>query len=144
MRRGVIMTTRTRFLPLTSVLWIDDSAIVAAGHDCSIGLFHPTTMGQPWQFVNWLDQQAPKSAAAKPRAGTLASNAFKMFESATLRGASLQQTHAAAPEKKTAHANTITQLAAFERTPAGVAKFTTSSLDGKVLLWTREGAHITA
>ncbi|KAJ4458957.1 hypothetical protein PAPYR_5245 [Paratrimastix pyriformis] len=97
----------------------------------------------------------PKSAAAKPRAGTLASNAFKMFESAT-QGASLQQTHAAAPRRRPptptpsrlpCPAVALTHTLAANWRPSNAPRRrgqVHDLLPRRQVLWTREGAHITA
>lgn len=40
-----VISVRTPLLPFLSVLWINESEIVAAGHDCQPVLFHGSDQG---------------------------------------------------------------------------------------------------
>jgi len=113
-----------RDLPFRDLIWISESAIVAAGHD-----FNPTFFQNQggWKFVRKLDQGA--GGAAKST-GPVQPAALKMFQNKVDRGESVSET-----KVETKHQNCITHLQPFKVAGPNVQQYSTSGLDGVILVW---------
>ncbi|KAJ3169893.1 Polycomb protein sop-2 [Geranomyces variabilis] len=120
-RDSVPVEVPTGGLPLVSMIWTSETSIVAVGHDCTPFLF--ALRGQKWEVIGKLDQGQKKAAASN--------SAFKMFQQMDSRAQ--QQNNEV--ELNTTHQNTITCVHAYAGSPDHVTKFSTSGVDGKLVIW---------
>ncbi|CAD6188277.1 unnamed protein product [Caenorhabditis auriculariae] len=119
---SVVHTLRTVHLPFTSVEWITENSLVAAGHDCSPILFVVT--GNDLKEVCKLDIPASNKTSN-------ISSALQMFKNIDRNAASEKvDIHL-----KTLHQNRITQILPHSGAPSKVLKFTTCGTDGLIALW---------
>ncbi|KAJ3016067.1 hypothetical protein HKX48_004245 [Thoreauomyces humboldtii] len=110
-------------LPIVSLIFASETTIVGVGHDCTPILF--VNRGNKWEAAGKLDAGQKKAAAS--------SSAFKMFQQMDSRA---QQTNASPQvELNTTHQNTITSVRPYEGTPDNVTKFSTTGVDGKLVIW---------
>jgi len=121
---GSPQTLRLNFLPLVDVVFINENSAIAAGHDCSPLYF--TSSGGNWSFSSVISEakkaEAPKAAGAKA--------AMQKFQNLDSTGqAKVSQT------LNTLHQNCITWIRPAEEKNNQVTQFSTSGLDGKVILW---------
>ncbi|GJJ72864.1 actin related protein 2/3 complex, subunit 1A/1B [Entomortierella parvispora] len=119
---GSVQTIRAPYLPYVSVLWLNESQIVAAGHDCAPHLFEKK--GNEWSFSASLD-----SAVKKADVGTSARDTFRRMASRA------QATATNDTEVHTHHQNTINSIRAFSGSRDHVEQFSTSGIDGKLVIW---------
>ncbi|KAI8826840.1 WD40-repeat-containing domain protein [Fimicolochytrium jonesii] len=116
-----VVTIPTGGLPLVSIIFTSETSIVGVGHDCTPYLLAERN-GQ-WEVVGKLDQGQKKAAAA--------SSAFKMFQQMDSRA----QQSAPKVELNTTHQNTITCVRPHTGASDSVSKFSTSGVDGKLVIW---------
>jgi len=121
---GDIQTVKLAFLPLCDLLFINEDSIVAGGHDCSPLVVNCT--GGTWGFSSLIQGKA--DPVEKKTGGT--KQAFELFKNKVEVGANSN-----AQELSTLHQNCITCLAPFSSQGTSVKQFTTSGLDGKLVLW---------
>ena len=141
-------------LPLTSVLFVNESTFVATGHDCEPVLFQGDAQ-RGWAQTGSLDDPAQRSTTAAASArpvggpGRLNNEAFNTFRAADSRGvrgiasdgASSQiggsklAIKGGSTERITVHQNTITTLRAYAGEPGNVTKISTSGVDGLLAIW---------
>lgn len=105
-------------LPFTSVAYLSENSIIAAGHDCTPVLFQAS--GARWELKGIIDQG---KGAAKESSGNAAMNKFKQMDSRAEAGGQ-------GSALLTIHQNTITCIQKM-----GGAKFSTSGIDGKLVVW---------
>ncbi|CAO3574450.1 unnamed protein product [Mortierella alpina] len=122
---GLVQSVRAPYLPYLSVLWLNESQIVAAGHDCAPHLFE--IKGQQWAFSASLD-----AAVKKADVGFTARDTFRRMDS---RG---QSTATNDTEVNTHHQNTINSIRVFSGTRDHVEQFSTSAIDGKLIIWSTD------
>ncbi|CAI4232043.1 unnamed protein product [Auanema sp. JU1783] len=113
---------RTAHLPFTSVFWVTENSLVAAGHDCSPILY--TTSNNTLKEVCKLDVPSEKKAST-------VSSALQMFKNID-RNASSDKVDV---QLKTLHQNMICQILLHSGNPSNVLKFTTCATDGLIALW---------
>ncbi|RKP26739.1 actin-like protein ARPC3 [Syncephalis pseudoplumigaleata] len=123
---GAVTTIPTDRLPYLSMVWINEHRLVAAGHDCAPAYFEG--QGDQWQFVKALDAKEVKKAANT-------NSAFNMFKQMDSRGITSKNTAEGKTELSTLHQNTITMVRAFRRSSEGVSEFSTSGVDGRLVVW---------
>jgi len=111
-------------LPFRSVLFLSEDSVVAAGHDCAPYLF---SFQGGWKFTRNVDEA--KGAATTKQSGTNAARA--MFQAKVEYGTTENET-----TLNTKHQNTINVLQPFASAGGKVSKFSTTSVDGKVVIWT--------
>lgn len=121
--KGTVAVVATPSLSFYSVIWVTANSVVAAGADCCPILFSGNDAGE-WQMVERLDQAQKKAAAG----GNTAFNKFKQMDN---RGQSEQ----ASTELTTVHQNTIVSIRIHDGPASKVAKFSTSGIDGKIVVW---------
>jgi len=132
-----VRTVRMATLPLVTLVWTSEDAIVAAGHDCQPYVFSGNEGG--WRLVGSLDDtSAPKSALSPSRfspggPGRLNSAAFNTFKNADSRG--IGGSSQGESELFTVHQNTITSLRPYEGQSGAITKVTTTGVDGKLVVW---------
>jgi len=115
---------KVAFLPLYDLLFTSENQVIAGGHDCSPLVFNTT--GDGWAFSNLISER--KDPVAQKTGGT--SQAFELFKNRVEVGANTN-----VQTLSTLHQNCITCLRPFEGTGKDVKKFTTSGLDGKLVVW---------
>ena len=124
----VVQTVRFSELPLMSLLFVAEKAVVGGGHD-----FNPTMYthenGQ-WSFKKKLDSKSEVKAAAASSVGA----ARALFQNKTSRG---QEASKEGDTLWTKHENVITCIR--DTSPAGnvgpLRKISTSALDGRIVFW---------
>ncbi|KAF9933354.1 hypothetical protein FBU30_005758 [Linnemannia zychae] len=119
---GSIQTTRSHHLPYLSLLWLNDNQIVSAGHDCAPHLFD--NKGQQWAFSASLDASVKKADV-----GFTARDTFRRMDSRAQSSASFDT------EIHTQHQNTINSIRLFSGTREHVDQYSTSGIDGKLIIW---------
>jgi actin related protein 2/3 complex subunit 1A/1B len=118
-------------------VFISETQIIAAGHDCSPYLFELTAQG--WQLVKKLD------ASTKRESFSSTNTAMNMFKQMATKGqATTEDT-----ELQTVHQNTITYalftlnslcdisscINVYAKAGNNVTKISTSGGDGKLVIW---------
>ncbi|KAF8163420.1 actin-related protein ARPC3 [Crassisporium funariophilum] len=138
----VVHNIRMPSLPLVSLAWTSEGTIIAAGHDCRPLVFSGSEAG--WQKAGTLDDvNAPKSPEARSfgsnaSVGRLKTSAFATFRDADSRGQSSvggSASPTADTKLLTIHQNTITSVRPYEYDANGVAKVSTSGVDGMLVIW---------
>lgn len=130
-------------LPLVTLTWTSEEAIVAAGHDCQPFVFSGNEGG--WQLVGTLDDANANKASgrsgfggAPSPVGRLQSSAFNTFRNADSRGlsgAGSSGSNATESELYTIHQNTITNIRPYDGVPGSVSRISSSAVDGKLVVW---------
>jgi len=123
---GKVTTTflRSKDLPFVDILWLDEDNIIGVGHESNPTLY--SFDGHNWKFVRRLDDAG--TGGAKTDAGK--NNAFKVFQNKADVG---ESTRSATLDTK--HQNCVNCVAAFAEKGNKVTEFSTSGLDGFVVLW---------
>lgn len=118
-----IATTKTQTLPFMSCVWVNPTTIVVAGHDCCPMVFNFD--GQTVNFAGKVEEGKNKAAGAK-------FSALKHFRAL--------DTHATTAENNvtdldTIHQNAVTQVSIHKGNKAACQSYSTSGVDGKVVVW---------
>lgn len=139
-------------LPCISLLFITETSIVAAGHDCRPILF-AGDVSAGWSEIKSLDDASAKGAESRTggvASGTVGrlnqSEAFNMFRQADSRGVASGASSPTASgagtrmtsngtELLTIHQNTITSVRAFAGETDQVQKLSTTGVDGRLVIW---------
>ena len=117
-------------LPFMSGLFLSESAFVAVGYDFSPVLFSKDPSTGEWALIGKADEgdltggQAGRSNSVR--------DAFAKFQTASKFGSSAGATSSTSQKR---HTNTINCIKEFETKNGAVTKFTTSGIDGRVVLW---------
>ncbi|KIP08775.1 hypothetical protein PHLGIDRAFT_18846 [Phlebiopsis gigantea 11061_1 CR5-6] len=129
---------RMTTLPLVTLTWTSEEAIVAAGHDCQPFVFSGNEGG--WQLIGTLDDANANKASGRSGfggpaspVGRLQSSAFNTFRNADSRGSS--NSNATESELFTVHQNTITNIRPYDGVPGAVSRISSSGVDGKLVVW---------
>ncbi|KAK4116430.1 actin-related protein 2/3 complex, subunit 1 [Canariomyces notabilis] len=118
-----VVTINTQLLPFMSLIWNGEAEIIAAGHDCEAFRFKGGSDG--WQLSGTLE------AKGRPGMGDeREESALNMFRQMDLKGKVKDDT-----QLKTVHQNTITMLRPYETSGSSVKKFSSSGVDGRVVIW---------
>ncbi len=88
---------KTTTLPLTCLLFISETQIIAAGHDCNPYLFE-LVAGQGWQLVKKLETSSERKSAVSNN------SAMNMFKQMASKGQATSED----TELPSVHQNTIT------------------------------------
>ncbi|KAA8902038.1 hypothetical protein TRICI_005958 [Trichomonascus ciferrii] len=121
--RAVIEVT-TSFLPFRSLVWLSESELAAAGHDCHPVIFEGSENG--WKYSRSIDD--PRQTKQQEQQETSALNMFKQMD---LKG-SVEQSSTLLP---TIHQNTINTLRAHQSSGGRVTQISTSGIDGRVVIF---------
>lgn len=117
-----LSVVKGNFLPFIGITWVTENSMVAAGYDCCPKLFTQDNGGNV-TFISDLDIPKEKEE------GTIsAMNRFKNLD----KKASAKET---TTDVRTLHQNTITQVTIHTGTKADCTKFSTSGVDGQVIIW---------
>ena len=120
-----MLSVSTPLLPFTSLIWTSDSEIIAAGYDCEAFKFGGSEQG--WQMTGSVET---KKAA---EGGLGEASARDMFRQMDLRGR--QSSSRDDTKLGTTHQNTIATLRAYGGSASGIEQFSTSGVDGRVVIW---------
>ncbi|OAP62175.1 hypothetical protein AYL99_04378 [Fonsecaea erecta] len=121
-----MLSISTQTLPFTSLIWNGEAEILAAGYDCECFRFRGTEQG--WELVGSVEMQKRPGMGGAMRE----ESALNMFRQMDLKGKVKDDT-----QLSTTHQNTINTIRAFQGGPGGgVTKFSTSGVDGRVVIWT--------
>jgi len=124
---GTSATTQTlklSDLPLVALIWINENNVVAVGHDCNPFHFTANASGQ-WAFTAKVDKKAAGGVQKS-------SSAMSVFKDKVNLGTSGGENDTVLDTK---HQNCITWIAAYKAAGANVTQYSTSGLDGKLILW---------
>ena len=123
----VVQTIRFGDMPLRSLIFVAEGAVVAGGHDFNPRLY--AKEGSTWAFSKKLDEKKVEKSAAT----SAISAARALFQNKTSRG---QEAKAETDSLWTKHENAITSL--YSACPSGgdgvLTKISSSSLDGRVVV----------
>jgi len=120
-----VVTISTQLLPFKSLLWSSEDEIIAAGYDCEAFRFRGGESG--WQLAGTVESKSV-AGAGEVRAEE---SALKMFKQMDLKGKVKDDT-----QLKTVHQNTVTMIRPYQASGNGVAQFSSSGVDGRVVIWT--------
>jgi len=120
---------KMKLLPMMDCLFLDESKIVVAGHDCAPYLVALSGPGQ-WKVVKCLDE---KKAATATKTASATQAAMKMFQDQSTKGTT--DSSKLSGDVATKHQNTITDIEVYKRNATMVTEFTTSGLDGEIFWW---------
>lgn len=112
---------RTEFLPFLSCTWINDKAIVAAGHSY-IPVVYALNNGR-LQFVAKVDTSLKKEASGL--------SAMKKFQSLDKQA----RIEISDTNLDSIHQNAITCLCVYQGNKSFANKISTSGLDGQLVIW---------
>eukprot|EP00753_Platysulcus_tardus_P014194 PLAT4195.1.p2 GENE.PLAT4195.1~~PLAT4195.1.p2 ORF type:complete len:395 (+),score=187.91 PLAT4195.1:83-1267(+) len=128
-----MLTVRLAGLPLTKIMFLAEDSLVGIGFDFSPMIFTCSETG--WTFASQLDvkKEAPTRGPAK---GSGFGAARAMFESKVSRGTTGRRVGDSGKDALfTKHENTITDIFPFEYSETAVTMFSTSGLDGRIVVW---------
>ncbi|TPX11214.1 uncharacterized protein E0L32_001032 [Thyridium curvatum] len=118
-----VVSVATQLLPFQGLLWNGESEIVAAGYDCEAFRFRGGPDG--WQLSGTVESKGrPGLGDAREE------SALNMFRQMDLKGKAKDDT-----QLKTVHQNTITTIRPYEESGSGVSKFSSSGVDGRLVIW---------
>lgn len=130
----VVHSIRLEQLPLCSLLFLSEGAVVGAGHDFNPTLYTRSSAGD-WKFFTNVDKATENAAAASPAAGGSSggvSAARELFKNKSVRG---QEGKQASDIIKTKHERPITVMKDATTGGAPISAISTSSLDGRLIVW---------
>jgi len=118
-----VISINTQLLPFMSLIWNGEAEIIAAGHDCEAFRFRGGEGG--WQLSGAVETKG------RPGIDQREESAFNMFKQMDLKGKTKDDT-----QLQTVHQNTITMIRPFEASQGSVRKFSSSGVDGRIVIWT--------
>ncbi|KAI4154792.1 MAG: hypothetical protein LQ340_001440 [Diploschistes diacapsis] len=118
-----VISISTQLLPFMSLVWNGESEIIAAGYDCEAYRFQGNEQG--WQITGSLESKGRPGLD-----GHREESALNMFKQMDLRGKVQNDT-----QLKTVHQNTVSTVREYERAGGTLRKFSTSGVDGRVVIW---------
>jgi len=132
-----VLTLKMDYLPSTVILFLSDSVAVAAGHDFKVHFFQwPGPMRGEWKYLGSPEKEPPK--ADKPAAAASEqTDARKMWQNKTVKGQGTTESADDATAVYTVHTNSISDIKPYGDTQwsTKVDAFSTSGLDGRVVVW---------
>ncbi|KAM4692291.1 LOW QUALITY PROTEIN: actin-related protein 2/3 complex subunit 1B-like [Rhinophrynus dorsalis] len=118
----MVTELRTKFLPFLSLLFVNESQIVAAGHDCTPYLFSYSGPGK-LDCEGKMDTQKESSKSEM--------SAMDLFRNLDKKGAQEREK----AEVDTLHQNSISQLSAMDSDLSNVTMFSSTGMDGALVIW---------
>jgi len=120
---NAVISVSTQLLPFMSLIWSSESEIIAAGYDCEAYRLRGNEQG--WEIVGSLESKA------RPGLGNgREESALNMFRQMDLKGKVKDDT-----QLTTIHQNSISTVRVYETAGGSVKKFSTSGVDGRVVVW---------
>ncbi|CUS07577.1 unnamed protein product [Tuber aestivum] len=124
-----VLSVTTQMLPFVTLCWTREDQLVAAGHDCHPVVFQGSMEG--WRLAYSVDD--PRKSAGS--GASQESSALNMFRQMDLKGkSSVDDTNL-----KTIHQNSITILRPYEGGPGNITKFSSSGVDGRIVVFPVKG-----
>lgn len=118
-----VVSVSMQVLPCISLMWNGENEIIAAGYDCEA--YRLQGDEQEWRLVGSLESKG------RPGLGEhREESALNMFRQMDLKGKVKDDT-----QLKTVHQNTISTVRTFAASGDRVTKFSTSAVDGRVVIW---------
>jgi len=119
-----IQSVKHKDLPFRDILFTSDTQAVAVGHDCT-----PTTFTNSggWKFGKKVDAGGAGAAAG----GAKVVSAMDKFKNQDNLGSASNET-----KLSTKHQNSISCIQAFKLAGTNVSQYSTSGLDGFLIIWT--------
>lgn len=119
-----IVSVSTQLLPFTSLIFTTEDTIVAAGYDCTAYRLQGSEQG--WHLAGSIE------SSKRPGMPTdREESALNMFKQMDLKGkASNEDT-----KLHSTHQNTISTVRRFGESGGNVSHFSTSGVDGRVVIW---------
>ncbi|EEP82974.1 hypothetical protein UREG_07839 [Uncinocarpus reesii 1704] len=118
-----MLNISTQLLPFMSLVWNGENEILAAGHDCEVYRLGGDEHG--WQLSGSMEKKAnPNIGPAREE------SALNKFRQMDLKGSTKDDSRL-----QTLHQNTINTLRIYEESGGAVKKFSTSGVDGRVVIW---------
>ncbi|CAI5729793.1 unnamed protein product [Peronospora destructor] len=135
-----IQSIRFSHRPLMRIMFLSNSAIVGVGYDYNPMLFSQAA-NNFWSFSEFVDKK-PTGAAVKINSGGF-SAARSLFESKVTRGQSSDATQLDKDMLWMKHESNITCIQPYAQSASGgVTEFSTSALDGRVVLWKLKSLNV--
>merc|ERR1712130_286937 len=119
-----VQSIKRKELPLRAIAFLSDTIVIGAGYDCVPVLYEFD--GNEWKEKGAIDTGAKSKAAPKKKASAFG-GALAKFQNQSKYGKDADAGDAALPSR---HQNMINDIDVY-----GDNKFTTSSVDGRVLFW---------
>ncbi|KAI9714529.1 MAG: hypothetical protein M1820_000490 [Bogoriella megaspora] len=118
-----VVSVSLQLLPFTSLVWMSETEIVAAGYDCEAYKLQGDHSG--WALTGTVEaKKGPGMAQEREE------SALNMFKSMDLKGKTKDDT-----QLQTVHQNTISTARIYQESSGRVSKFSTSGVDGRVVVW---------
>ncbi|KAI4470759.1 actin-related protein 2/3 complex subunit 1 [Holotrichia oblita] len=119
---NAVTKLRAQYLPFLSCIWMTNNSLVVAGHSCIPILYNLTTDGQ-------LVFGAKLDTSQKKQAGGL--SAMNIFQSLDKRSTSeVNDT-----KLDSVHQNAITSICQYSGEKGNIKSFSTSGMDGLLVIW---------
>ncbi|GAB9465679.1 hypothetical protein Gpo141_00003078 [Globisporangium polare] len=134
-----VQSIRFAHHPLTRIMFLSNDAIVGVGYDFNPLLFSADASGF-WSFLEFVDKKPAQGAVARSTGSF--NTARSMWESKVSRGQSSDATQSDKGALWTKHESTITDIQGYAGSANSVTEFTTSALDGRVVLWKLAGLNV--
>nr|CCA17109.1 actinrelated protein 2/3 complex subunit putative [Albugo laibachii Nc14] len=129
---GMLQSIRFRHLPLNTLLFLSNDVMVGGGADFNVLLFTSDANGF-WSLTDLLDKKSSDLVRKSEKGGFSA--ARSMWESKVVRGQSSEATEHDKGMLWTKHESAITDIRPYSMEKKCVTEFSTSALDGKIVLW---------
>ena len=143
----IVRTVRLQGLPLRSLLFLSEMAIVGGGDDLIPAIYTRSSQTGEWALLTTLDKLSstttsssvppppppPVRAASTStiETGSTTSSARELFKNKTVRGQDI-----VTDTLKSSHERPIDCIKSFVSSPGPITRVSTSSLDGKLIIWT--------
>eukprot|EP01036_Dinobryon_divergens_P029473 gene29473-38577_t len=140
----VVRTVRLHGLPLRSLLFLSEVAIIGGGDDLIPAIYTRSYQSGEWALLTTLDKLSPSSSSSPPpppppvraasastiETGSTTVSARELFKNKTVRGQDV-----ITDTLKSSHERPIDCIKSFVPSPGPITRVSTSSLDGKLILW---------
>jgi len=127
----VVRTVRLNDLPLSSLLFLSETALIGGGHDFNPIVLTVNKSTGDWSFLTYIDKESSKASGAVVATSATAA-ARDMFNARTKMGQTSKQE---GDTLRTQHERPITSMQIAASTVKGVTSVSTSGLDGKLIVW---------
>ncbi|XP_057731315.1 actin-related protein 2/3 complex subunit 1A-like [Arachis stenosperma] len=123
-----------RDLPLRDVLFVSEKMVIGVGYDCIPMVFAADERGI-WSFIRYLGER--KAVSSGSRYGSQFSEAFGKFYGQAKLGVSNDAVETSRT-RGVVHENCINSIIPLSRQGTQIRRFSTSGLDGKIVMWDLE------
>ncbi|MED6171625.1 hypothetical protein PIB30_042373 [Stylosanthes scabra] len=123
-----------RDLPLRDVLFVSEKMVIGVGYDCIPMVFAADERGI-WSFIRYLGER--KAVSSGSRYGSQFSEAFGKFYGQAKQGGSNDASETSRT-RGVVHENCINSIIPLSRQGTQIRRFSTTGLDGKLVMWDLE------